>query len=465
MKKILVAVCFVLVYFAARADQNEDLIKACMAGNLAEVKSLVEKGADVNYSNGSGTPLTYSLMYGEVVKFLVEKGANVNANDNAALVTACTYGSPEVIKALLDGGADPNKPLVTDISKSIQKMADDEKAKGKAANKDMIKAWEAMVKSLKATPTTTYALTNLVTQTNCLECMQMMADKGAKFDIKNTLTGGNLLHEFAFSGRAKKVRAEYLKTVMAPALEKYMTIPDWYKNPDVNKMASPDEIAKFLVSKGVDINAINTLNNAPLMDALTVPASVVQSEVIIALLNNGANVKIESILYGKPMLIAAGLGNIPVMEALVAHGANINDEFKVDDATTGQQLKGVTLLMWACSADHLEMVNWLIKNGVDLKEEAHGRSLNRKTNCVTKVEGKHAMYFAIESGNIEIVKALLDAAGGWTKALVIQQMKQESNFGMLTITKCFDIGGYIPSKYAKTLGFEEIQKLLKSKLI
>jgi ankyrin repeat protein len=251
---------------------------------------------------------------------------------------------------------------------------------------------------------------------------------------------------------------------MKPAIEKYgFVVPEWYS--DESKMGSPDEIAKFLVSKGVDINAINSLKNAPLMDALTVPPTVFQEEVVVALLNNGADVKIESILYGKPMLIAAGLGSIPVMEALLAHGANINDEFKVDDATTGQQLKGVTLLMWACAGDHLEMVNWLIKNGVDLKEEAHGRSLNRKTNCVTKVEGKHAMYFAIESGNIEIVKALLDAAGGWTKALVIQQMKQEHDIGMLTITKCFDIGAYIPSKYAKMLGYEEIQKLLKSKLI
>lgn len=75
------------------------------------------------------------------------------------------------------------------------------------------------------------------------------------------------------------------------------------------------------------------------------------------------------------------------------------------------------------------------------------------------------MFFAIETGNIEIVKTLLEAKSGWTKALLIQQMKQEQNYGVLTITKCFDIGAYIPSKYAKMLGFEEIQKLLKSKLI
>jgi ankyrin repeat protein len=462
MKKIL-TLCFVLLNFSVIADQNDDLIKACLAGNITEVKSLVEKGANVNYANASGTAIQASLMQPEILQYLIGKGAR-QAEDNSPLVLACTYGNAEVIKILLDAGADPNKPLVTDASKSIQKLIDDEKAKGKAANKTLIKTWEGMVESMKKTPVTSYAATNLVTQTNCLDCMKLLADKGGKFDNKNVITGGNLLHEFAFSGRSKKARAESLITVMKPAIEKYgMAVPAWYG--DESKMASPDEIVKFLVSKGVDMNALNSLTNSPLMDALTVPPSVFQDEVVIALINNGANVKIESILYGKPMLIAAGLGSIPVMEALLAKGANINDEFKVDDATTGQQLKGVTLLMWACAADHLEMVKWLIKNGVDLKEEAHGRSLNRKTNCVTKVGGKHAMYFAIESGNIEIVKALLDAAGGWTKALVIQQMKQEQNIGMLTMTKCFDIGAYIPSKYAKTLGYEEIQKLLKSKLI
>ena len=55
MKKLLI-LSFILLNFAAIADQNDDLIKACLAGNLAEVKSLVEKGADVNYANASGTP-------------------------------------------------------------------------------------------------------------------------------------------------------------------------------------------------------------------------------------------------------------------------------------------------------------------------------------------------------------------------------------------------------------------------
>jgi len=464
MKKMLF-LFFTLVCIVANAQQNDDLLKACSTGNLSEVKSLVEKGADVNYSGATGTPITVSLFYSDVVQYLVGKGAKVNEGTYPPLAMACLYGSPDVIKALLDGGADANKPAVTDISASIQKMIDDEKAKGKKANKDMIKAWQGMVEKMKANPVTTYAMTNLVTNTNCLECMKMLADKGAKTDIVNTISGANLLSDFATSGRSKKARTEYNK-VMATALEKYgMTIPDWYINPDESKMGSPDEIVKFLVSKGVDINAKNSLKNIPLMDALVVIPSIVQPEVILAMINNGSDIKIESVLYGKPLLIAAGNGQVDVMDALLSKGANINDEFYVDDMTTGQSLKGITLLMWAASNDHLDAVKFLISKGVELGGAAHGRSLNKKTLCVTKVEGKNAMYYAIETGNIEIVKALLDTGHYWGKAFVTKEMKNEQNIGVLTLTTCFEIGGFIPSKYAKILGYPEIQALLKSKLI
>ena len=102
------------------------------------------------------------------------------------------------------------------------------------------------------------------------------------------------------------------------------------------------------------------------------------------------------------MLIAAGNGQVDVMDALLAKGANINDDFTVEDKTTGQSLKGITLLMWAASNDHLDAVKFLIEKGVDLKEKRTERQSNWKTMCVTNVEGKNAMYFAIESGNIEI---------------------------------------------------------------
>ena len=455
---------FALGCLAVSAQSNDDLVKACKTGNLAEVKALVDKGADVNY--GDGAVISASIFYADVLNYLIEKGAKVNVGAYPPLVNACLYGSPEVIKALLDAGADPNKPAITEVSAQFQKMVDDEKAKGKNGNKDLIKTWESIVKTMKSSPPViNYAMTNLVTGTNCLDCMKMLVDKGGKTDMINTISGSNLLGDFATSGRGKKARAASNK-VNADALEKYgMPIPDWYKNSDESKMASPEEIVKYLVSKGNDINFKNKLKNSPLMESLVVIPSIVQSEVIVAFINNGADINIESVLYGKPMLIAAGNGQVDVMDALLAKGANINDEFSVADTTTGQNLKGITLLMWAASNNHLDAVKFLISKGVDLNEFAHGTALNRKTMCITNVEGKNAMYFAVESGNIEIVQALLDTGHGWGRAFVIKQRKEKEEIGVLTITTCFAIGGYIPSAYAKELGFPEIQKLLKANLI
>jgi ankyrin repeat protein len=458
---LFASICFGAI---THAQSNDDLVKACKSGNLAEVKSLIDKGADVNY--GDGAVISASIFYVDVVNYLIEKGAKVNAGAYPPLVNACLYGSPEVIKALLDAGADPNKPAVTEVSAQFQKMVDDEKAKGKSGNKDLIKTWEGIVKSMKSSPpVVNYAMTNLVTGTNCLDCMKMLVEKGGKTDMINSISGSNLLGDFATSGRSKKARAISNK-VNADALDKYgMPVPDWYKNSDESKMASPEEIVKYLVSKGVDINLKNKLKNSPLMESLVVIPAIVQSEVIVAMINNGADIKIESILYGKPMLIAAGNGQIDVMEALLSKGANINDEFSVDDITTGQNLKGITTLMWAASNNHLEAVKFLIEKGVNLNEFAHGTSLNRKTMCITNVEGKNAMYYAIESGNIEIVQALLNTSHGWGRAFVIKQRKEKTDNGIYTTTYCFSIGAFIPSAYAKEMGFPEIQALLKSKLI
>jgi uncharacterized protein len=428
MQKIIFLIILMVVISSnmATAQDNDALIKACATGNIAEVKSLVEKGADVNYKNAT---LTTAIFFPDVVQYLVEKGAKVNVGNYPPLVLACLYGSSESIKILLDAGADPNLPATP-----IKKV-------------------------------TNYGMTHLVTETNCLDCMKMMIAKGAKMDILNTISGANLLSDFGTSGRSKKARTEFTKVKAKSLVDYGMTIPDWYLNPDESKMGTPDEIVKLLVSSGVNINAVNKLKLTPLQDALVVIPSIVQPEVILAMINNGSNVNVESVLWGKPLLIAAGNGQVDVMDALIAKGANINDEFSVMDAATGQGLKGITLLMWAAVNDHLEAVKFLIAKGINLKESAYGLSVNMKTKCATKVEGKNAMYYAIESGNIEIVNALLETGAYWGKALTIIQKKQKQDIGALTITTCFSGSGYIPSFYAKACGFPEIQKLLKAKLI
>jgi ankyrin repeat protein len=77
-----------LVFAAAlallAADINEDLLAAARKGDLASVKSLVEKGAALETKTPYGqTPLYLAAMNGhqEVVDFLLDKGARTDVRD------------------------------------------------------------------------------------------------------------------------------------------------------------------------------------------------------------------------------------------------------------------------------------------------------------------------------------------------------------------------------------------------
>jgi hypothetical protein len=93
-------------------DLNEDLLAAARKGDAAVVKSLLDKGADVNAKSPYGsTPLFFACDRGhvEVAKLLIERGADVNVKDTFYGATALTWasmkGRVDMIKLLLDKGA------------------------------------------------------------------------------------------------------------------------------------------------------------------------------------------------------------------------------------------------------------------------------------------------------------------------------------------------------------------------
>ena len=83
---------------------------------LKTMKSLVEKGADVNAKDTVGFPLLmYVVKAGhlDIVKYLVEKGADVNAKDDTQggstiLMFASGSNNLEIVKFLIENGADVN---------------------------------------------------------------------------------------------------------------------------------------------------------------------------------------------------------------------------------------------------------------------------------------------------------------------------------------------------------------------
>lgn len=95
-------------------DYWTPLTKASEKGHFNIVQYLVENGAEIDKENGYGwTPLMCASMNGflDIVKYLVDKGANIEIKTDSkwtALTFASTEGHLEVVKYLIKSGADVN---------------------------------------------------------------------------------------------------------------------------------------------------------------------------------------------------------------------------------------------------------------------------------------------------------------------------------------------------------------------
>ena len=95
-------------------DVQKALIQACGAGKLSITKLFLDRGLDVNVTDGSyGTALSAAAMVGnmDIVTLLLDRGADVNltgGNYGSALVAAVLKENLDIITLLLDRGADVN---------------------------------------------------------------------------------------------------------------------------------------------------------------------------------------------------------------------------------------------------------------------------------------------------------------------------------------------------------------------
>lgn len=103
-----------LLAFAIDGDGSTPLHWAAHRDDAAEVRRLIDSGADVNAANDLGvTPLWSAALNGnaEIVKLLLDKGANPNVALTAGetpLMVAARAGKAEVVSMLLAKGANPN---------------------------------------------------------------------------------------------------------------------------------------------------------------------------------------------------------------------------------------------------------------------------------------------------------------------------------------------------------------------
>ena len=110
-------------------DVADDLIEACMKGDIKSVKQHLANGVKVNAKTGSGkTPNRTAIMWAasrgkkEIVRLLIENGAEINSKDDwkgnttrpegtegwTEIIFAADSDHEEVVEILIEGGADVN---------------------------------------------------------------------------------------------------------------------------------------------------------------------------------------------------------------------------------------------------------------------------------------------------------------------------------------------------------------------
>jgi hypothetical protein len=117
MRKFLLVLLTCLAPLVVSAADNDDLQNAADDGDAAQVASLLEKGANVDFQDDKykETALMHASVSGhpDVVKVLLQHNAKldiVNYEGHTALYWATWGDHPDVMKMLLSAGANPNIP-------------------------------------------------------------------------------------------------------------------------------------------------------------------------------------------------------------------------------------------------------------------------------------------------------------------------------------------------------------------
>jgi len=483
--KFLAIIAFVAISQFSMAGPYDDLLSACKKGDLAGVKAAVEAGANINQLDAGGNaPIATAVFWPEIVSYLLEKGADPNLGANSALYAAVVDYSVDVVKILLEHGADVNKGTIlpaSDPAAVLRSMVDAEKAKGKKANKTLIAAYEGEIAKLSSA-TKEMVITPLsyaIGSSNCVECVKLLLDAGAKIDMKDA-ENGNLIYTLASSAHEPEVRINGFKTVH-PVMENMgYVLPDWFKNLDASRCGKAEDILKLLIQKGLDINDASTTYG---FTALGRALYYKKISIAKVLLENGADPKIASDYHSGeqklatiyPICQAAELGDLELMKMMVEKGADINTAAKgmslmnVSNLTSGENYTPLILSLYNGKVD---IATYLIEKGADINIGVEGNAFVKPSNvpsnlnlyCMVVVTKKTPIYWAIEAGAIDVVKLLAEKMlWKFNPDYTIKSMGGSVSNGIYKYECKFEKTKYKPSQWADKMEQKEIEKFLLSK--
>ena len=228
-------------------------------GNLATMKLLLERGADVNAGNNrKSTPLFWSLHDEAKVRLLLDHGANVSARSNDGRTpvyqAASMANAVPVLRLLLDKGADPNAKTLTGMTPLM------------AASRTNIEAARLLIDrkaDVNARNAANATALMAAAQTGRPQAVRLLLENGADPNIR-TKKNESALADAATAGNEETVKLLLDRGADVNVQDIRGYSPLLYA---AGSDVMPAGIVKMLLAKGADLNAKGDDETAPMLAA------------------------------------------------------------------------------------------------------------------------------------------------------------------------------------------------------
>ena len=384
------------------------LILACTNGNEAMVGLLLDAGADPNTKvRGDETALMTAARTGKLgpVKALLAHGADVNAKERrgqSALMWAAAEGHASVVEALLKAGGDFRTPLssgFTPLFFAVREGRVDVVRILRKAGADVNEAMQPR-RSVGRAPGRGMAPLNLAVENGHFELAAVLLEAGA--DPNDQRTGFTPLHTLTWVRKAGRGDEE-------------AGDPTPIGSGNLSSLELVDELVKH----GADVNArlkrgasgrgvLGRVGASPfLLAAMTADVPLMK-----ALIKHGADPRLPNAKHSTPLMAAAGLGCLAPGEEAGTEDEAVeavklaiecgNDVNAIDD-------NGETAMHGAAYKSLPKVVRYLADHGA--KIEVWNRKDKYGWTPLTIAEGHRPGNFKPSHETIAAIQSVMLAAG------------------------------------------------------
>lgn len=369
----------------ANAGPDEDLIAAVNNGDVAKVQSALRNKANPEARGTKGATalmLASELGHADIAKLLIGAGASVattRMGGIAAIHHAAAGGQLQTLKLLLASGA--NVSARTDLGSTPLIVA------GRTGNLEVLKT--LLDAGADRTEKDSNAVTAfmLAAQTDCVECLKLLRVPGE--DINTQSAKGRSVLDYAITSRSATV---------------------W----------------QYLFEQGASFDAAKSARDQVLFSFVTTPTDVLlkkpasNAETFRLLIAHRASLEPKNADEQTPLILAAKMGDLPAVQALVEAKANVSARDK----------EQATALIVSASRNVIENTRMLlaIGQGASMKqafapvEKSDKSAATANRHAIVRAllqagadvnaadqEGETTLHKATQLGDVEMVRLLLTA--------------------------------------------------------